>query len=111
MGYFPNGSEGDAYEQQYCSRCIHRENKDGTGCCVWLAHLLYSYRDCNGKDSILHLLIPRSADGLENEQCKMFREGSPGFDVEAAIARDDAMPLDDAQQQWLERQMKKGVMA
>lgn len=71
MAYFSNGSEGMDYEDEYCSRCIH-QNEGGGGCPVWMAHLLYSYRDCNDDESILHILIPRSKDGLSNEQCKMF---------------------------------------
>jgi hypothetical protein len=68
MGYFPNGTAGEMYEEQYCSRCVHQED----GCAVWLAHLLKNYDDCNDDSSILHMLIPRSEDGLSNEKCKMF---------------------------------------
>jgi hypothetical protein len=73
MGYFSNGSEGMAYEAQYCDRCQHQKPNDG-GCAVWLAHMLYNYQECNNRDSILHLLIPRSPDGLGNAQCTMFLE-------------------------------------
>jgi hypothetical protein len=71
MGYFSNGTEGDIYREQYCSRCVHDQNND---CAVLLAHLLYNYDDCNNDKSILHLLIPRRKDELGNEQCKMFIE-------------------------------------
>ena len=74
MGYFSNGTEGDMYREQYCSRCEHDQNND---CAVLLAHLLYNYDDCNNEKSILHLLIPRRKDGLGNEQCKMFIEAMP----------------------------------
>lgn len=68
MAYFPNGTEGMDYEAQYCDKCIHQDP-----CCpIWNAHMLYNYRDCDDDDSILHLLIPRSKDGLSNEQCRMF---------------------------------------
>lgn len=67
MAYFSNGSEGDDYAARYCERCVHEE-----GCPVWLAHMLHNYRDCNDADSILHILIPRTADGLGNEQCGLF---------------------------------------
>lgn len=73
MGYFSNGSEGDAYEEQYCSRCVHDggpEYKDG-GCAVWLLHLKHNYNECNNKTSMLHQLIPRDGEG-HNEQCRMF---------------------------------------
>jgi hypothetical protein len=69
MAYFPNGSAGAEYEQRYCARCVHEQ-----GCAVWLAHMLHNYRDCNDKDSILHILIPLSEDGLGNEECRMFYE-------------------------------------
>ena len=67
MGYFSNGTEGEAYYERYCARCVHNRNED---CPVWDAHLLYSYRDCNDKESILHMLIPKRE--LDNAECKMF---------------------------------------
>lgn len=67
MGYFPNGTEGMLYEQDFCERCLHNE-----GCAVWLAHTLRNYDECNKAESILHILIPRTKDGLGNEQCRMF---------------------------------------
>jgi hypothetical protein len=70
MGYFPNGTSGEFYEEEWCDRCVHQEN----GCAVWLAHLLRNYEECNNPDSILHILIPRSKDKLSNEQCRMFIE-------------------------------------
>lgn len=73
MGYFSNGTEGMAYEERWCSRCIHRD--DETGCAVMLAHNLHNYDECNNPASILHMLIPRN--GIENEQCEMFIEGTP----------------------------------
>lgn len=74
MGYFPNGSAGMDYTQKYCDRCIHG---DEDGCAVMLAHLLHNYDECNKKDSILHLLIPKTKDGLGNEQCTMFVKSVP----------------------------------
>lgn len=78
MGYFSNGSEGDAFENQWCSRCVHREGPDGkSGCAVWLAHLLFSYKLCNKHEDegkqILDILIP-DKDGF-NDGCTMFHEG------------------------------------
>jgi len=69
MAYFANGTEGELYEDEYCSRCIHDENGD---CPILLLHLLYNYDECNKKDSFLHVLIPRAESGIGNEQCKMF---------------------------------------
>ena len=74
MGYFPNGCAADAYQELYCERCAH--NDPESGCAIWFAHLLHSYEECNKKDSILHLLIPRDKDGY-NTQCLMFLEGQP----------------------------------
>ena len=68
MGYFSNGTEGELYQEAYCDRCIHRHG----GCAVWLAHMLRNYQDCNDDESVLHVLIPRSTDHLDNEECRMF---------------------------------------
>jgi hypothetical protein len=69
MGYFSNGSEGEAYEAKWCAKCLHND-----GCAVWFAHLIHNYDECNKDDSILHLLIPRTADKIHNERCSMFVE-------------------------------------
>jgi hypothetical protein len=34
--------------------------------------MIHNYEECNKKDSILHLLIPRSSDGPWNDKCTMF---------------------------------------
>lgn len=72
MGYFPNGTSGMAYEEQYCDRCIHQKPDDG-GCAVFLAHLIHNYDEANNDQSILGILIPTNEDGF-NEQCTMFVE-------------------------------------
>jgi len=73
MGYFSNGCEGGDYEHHYCNQCVHQNGADGeTLCAVWMAHLLCNYGECNNPKSILHMLIPRSKDGLGNGKCKMF---------------------------------------
>lgn len=77
MGYFSNGTEGDLYEDRYCRRCVHRDGADGQGCPVWSAHLFYNYDEANNDKSILHQLIPLTADGLGNEQCRMFIAATP----------------------------------
>lgn len=76
MGYFSNGTEGECYYEQYCSRCIHNKNED---CPVWDAHLLFSYRDCTNPESILHMLIPR--EGAFNMACRMFIEQPAAADL------------------------------
>lgn len=78
MGYFPNGTSGKLYEDEYCSRCIHRGNADGPGCPVMLAHILHNYKECNNDDSTLHLLIPRDKEGL-NQKCGMFVESAKTY--------------------------------
>lgn len=66
MGYFANGEEGIAYEDYYCSRCVHYLR-----CAVWEAHMYMNYEECNNKKSILHILIPRDENG-KNMRCRMF---------------------------------------
>lgn len=73
MGYFSNGSEADDYVARYCSRCAHSPNGDSVGCAVMDAHWEHNYEECNNPNSILHMLIPRGANGF-NEQCRMFFE-------------------------------------
>jgi len=65
MGYFSNGTEGDMYEAEYCDHCVHSQGRE---CPVLLAHLLWNYDECNNKASILHKMIPRDAEGW-NQQC------------------------------------------
>lgn len=72
MAYFPNGTSGEWYQNEYCSRCLHDENHD---CAVWLAHLVTDYHDKNGEISevgkVLNFLI-HSDGNIGYEQCKMF---------------------------------------
>jgi hypothetical protein len=77
MAYFPNGTSGMMYEEQFCWNCVHWS--DEGGCPVMDAHNLYNY-DQIGDDkaakslkTILDLLIPETKDGLGAEQCSMFR--------------------------------------
>lgn len=69
MGYFPNGTAGSEYESKVCSKCRHQKPDDG-GCPIWLAHLLFNYKD--GAQEVLDVLIPRSEEGLGNKTCTMF---------------------------------------
>jgi hypothetical protein len=76
MAYFPNGTSGMCYEEQYCWNCVHWN--DG-GCPVMDAHNLYNYDQLGDSDcakslrTLLGLLIPETKDGLGSEQCSMFR--------------------------------------
>lgn len=73
MGYFSNGTEGEFYYDNYCSRCIHNAEERGKLCSIWSLHLRHNYEECNKKDSFLHVLIPRNKDGF-NDICTMFVE-------------------------------------
>lgn len=86
MGYFANGSEGEAYFCYYCRTC--RNNGDDIsdeGCAVWDLHLSFNYDAASDEwtkhDSpslhggtlraVLDSLIPRI--GGVNQQCLMYR--------------------------------------
>jgi len=84
MGYFSNGTEGNCFEERWCSRCHHdaayrayvADGEKGPRpepCPVWNAHLLFSYDLCNKKDDpgkvVLDMLIERT--DLVN-RCVMF---------------------------------------
>jgi len=74
MGYFPNGTSGEMYEEEYCYQCVNwRDLADGRGpgCPVMDLHLFYNYAECNKPDSFLHQLIPRDEEGF-NLECSMF---------------------------------------
>lgn len=81
MGYFSNGTQGMEYEEKHCSGCIHQRRPNGeSGCAVWLAHLMYNSDGCDNKESILHLLIPRTESQLDNEKCAMFHSAESKHD-------------------------------
>jgi len=69
------------YEDQYCSRCVHHDGADGkSGCHVWLAHLLFNYKECgtgSAGEQILDLLIPQNEHDTFNAQCSMFHAARP----------------------------------
>ena len=71
MGNFSNGTEGDCYEQEYCSKCRHFEtDPEKPGCPVMGAHFLYAYGAKDATKEILDMLIPR--DGAYNARCSTF---------------------------------------
>lgn len=74
MGYFPNGTSGAMYEEQYCDHCLHQGTDEDGGCAIWYAHMIRNYEECNNDNSILPMMIPRSPDGMENKKCRMFVE-------------------------------------
>jgi hypothetical protein len=81
MGYFSNGSEGDAYQATYCRHCLHNDAAiDASGntvedCPVWALHMLrlHNYGQFKKKatEDALAMFIPRAADG-SNAMCTMF---------------------------------------
>ena len=76
MAYFSCGTEALDYQARFCERCVHDRNRD---CPVWALHLLNT-DTAHEDDSLLHVLIPQSEDGLSNEQCRLFvatQEQSP----------------------------------
>ena len=78
MGYFSNGSEGMDYEERWCDRCANRRSGQRVECPILSMHSLWNYDACKDKekDWALQLFIPRTKDGLGNEQCRMFVETS-----------------------------------
>lgn len=68
MGYFANGSEGEQYDLDFCTHCVHMHPDHGCPC--WTAHMLWNYNESNRPDSILHKMIPR--EGVFNGACIFF---------------------------------------
>lgn len=90
MGYFSNGTEGELYRERWCEHCRHDGNHDDDPFCeVWSLHLQFNYGQTGDAKTILTALIPRSADGLTNEQCGLFvqQHEMPLFDAEPRRAR------------------------
>jgi hypothetical protein len=75
MGHFSNGTEDEDYQFTYCRHCIHDIGQD---CPVLFLHLLYGSDQCKDTEvgkalkDVLTRLIPRTKDGVYNEQCRMF---------------------------------------
>lgn len=67
MAYFSNGTEGEMYEDKYCSKCVHNQ-----GCPIMGMHMHFNYDEGNKDESFLDWLIPRKKNGLGNLKCKMF---------------------------------------
>jgi hypothetical protein len=86
MGYFANGSEGEAYFCYYCRTCRNNgDEKSEEGCAVWDLHLTWNYDAVKDEwtkyddpplhgttlRAVLNSLIPR-VNGV-NQQCLMYR--------------------------------------
>lgn len=71
MGYFPNGTAGDIFENEVCSKCVHYGD-----CAVWDVHIFRNYDQLKKGNEMLrdtlNMLIP------DNKlECKMFVAGVP----------------------------------
>ena len=73
MAYFPNGSSGERYQEQWCYRCVHDCGDDEPTCPVWFAHLCWNYDACNQADvkMLLEAMIPTKENGFP-DKCRMF---------------------------------------
>ena len=80
--YFSNGSEAMAFEEQFCSHCVHGQSQDG--CPIFDLHFLWNYDQFPDTktdpvekaksetiQTALNWFIPRRVDGFPAE-CKMF---------------------------------------
>jgi len=74
VAYFPNGTSGEVFRDQYCDRC--KWDKDQS-CPIWAAHLVYNYDECNNNKSILHMRIKETPDGLYADECYFFEHKHP----------------------------------
>lgn len=80
MGYFPNGTSGMIFEEEWCAHCVHED--DESGCPVMLAHIVYGYDERQNKPlvDVLDMLIPESKEGEpynSAKECKMFVPSNP----------------------------------
>ena len=102
MGYFSNGTEGQMYEERYCSRCVHRD--DEYGCPIWNLHFVFN-GEAEWRDT-LDMLIPMvmgDMDGIKVSfpgLCVGFQEGTPSREAEP--------PLRPGQQKALEEWRARG---
>ena len=74
MAYFPNGTAGECYCEEYCYKC--RFYDDEEGCPIFNIHLAYNYEDDKRIKDILNTLIPMNNNGLYPAQCPFFIEVS-----------------------------------
>ncbi len=81
MAYFPNGTSGMVFEEEYCDKCMNRRDlKDGRGpgCPIWDIHMLFNYDQHKETDEgkrtkeILEILIPTK--DLWADECSMFQK-------------------------------------
>lgn len=78
MAYFPNGTSGMIYVDQWCSRCTNWKDLDdgrGCGCPIQDLHLAHNYDQVKNEDikMILETFIPTKEDGFP-DKCLMFTQ-------------------------------------
>jgi len=88
MAYFSNGTEGLAYQEEYCFKCQHDTNLD---CVVWLLHLMYVGDKDGDVLDMLNTLIP--VKDMEPQQCSMFLEAVGEDDKTVVELKDRAGKL------------------
>lgn len=80
MAYFPNGTSGMRYQEQFCENCWnYRDLNDGRGhgCPIWDLHYQENYDQFGKNDAskavnrILDHFIPTKKDGFP-DKCVMF---------------------------------------
>ena len=76
MAYFANGSEGDAYLEHYCCKCLNYGDPDKPNCPILTVHLVFNYDQLDkGQNKLrecLSALIPTDENNFSGE-CRMFR--------------------------------------
>jgi len=76
MAYFPNGTDGELFEETVCKECIHYNEENG--CPIFNAHLLYNYEAEGIAQKILDMLIEdkeeKNDEGYKffTHHCKLF---------------------------------------
>lgn len=73
MAYFPNGTSGEIYLEDWCFQCKNwqqRKDEDGTGCPIMDVHFMFGYSE-RTRD-ILNALIPMDKEGIYPLQCRMY---------------------------------------
>lgn len=84
MAYFPNGTSGLMYQQEWCERCVNwheNEYTDVPGCCIIDLHMFHNYdqhKDPLFRDVLEHF-IPSDTNG-DPAKCRMFIE-KPDADI------------------------------
>jgi hypothetical protein len=79
MAYFPNGSSGDKYLEEYCFRCVNwvdlGDDRD-FGCPIWDLHTVHNYEQIKKDDfrRILDSFIPMDKEKVYPGQCLMFMQ-------------------------------------